>query len=146
MKKQRGVVLFFSIIILLIMTVIGVALAVNSTQSIRMAGAGSERVEAVAHAHGAQDQLIADNRGTNLANLPTQVSTIQDGNFNVESTLTRLTDGDVDCVRSRLASQASLIRCVPIEVSSQATFGRNNMGQITVVAGIEQEVLAGTGK
>ncbi|MGS0726875.1 pilus assembly PilX family protein, partial [Shewanella sp. 0m-11] len=60
MQKQKGIVLFFSLIVLLIMTVIGVALAVNSTQSIRMAGAGSERVEAVAVARGAQDRVIAN--------------------------------------------------------------------------------------
>lgn len=34
------------------MTVIGVALAVNSTQSLRMSGAGSERIEAKAIADG----------------------------------------------------------------------------------------------
>ncbi|MGZ0787976.1 PilX N-terminal domain-containing pilus assembly protein, partial [Pseudomonas saponiphila] len=43
MKKQKGIVLFFALIILLLMTIIGVALAVNSTQSMRMSGAGSER-------------------------------------------------------------------------------------------------------
>lgn len=52
MKRQKGVVLFFALIILIIMTVIGVALAVNSTQSLRMSGAGSERIEAKAIADG----------------------------------------------------------------------------------------------
>ena len=56
MKKQEGMVLFFSLIILIIMTVIGVALAVNSSQSMKMAGAGSERVEAMSAAQGAQDR------------------------------------------------------------------------------------------
>ena len=45
-KRQQGIVLFFSLIVLVLMTLIGVALAVNSTQSLRMSGAGSERIEA----------------------------------------------------------------------------------------------------
>ncbi|MCL1051238.1 pilus assembly PilX N-terminal domain-containing protein [Shewanella abyssi] len=137
MRKQRGVVLFFSIIILLIMTVIGVALAVNSTQSIRMAGAGSERIEAMSHAHGAQDRLISS---TNFTNLPVTPSTVRDSEFSVISTLTPLSDGEVGCVRSSQPDQVGMIYCIPIEVSSRVTFGRNGMGQLTVVSGIEQEL------
>ena len=144
MVRQKGVVLFFSLIVLLIMTVIGVALAVNSTQSIRMAGAGSERVEAVAVAHGAQDRVIANNSGTNLALIRT-VTTIVDGTFDVINTLTPLSDGDVDCMRALHPDQVGKIDCVPMEISSEVTFGRSDMGRLTVVAGIEQKVLAGTG-
>ncbi|MGS0679600.1 pilus assembly PilX family protein [Shewanella sp. 125m-7] len=144
MQKQKGIVLFFSLIVLLIMTVIGVALAVNSTQSIRMAGAGSERVEAVAVARGAQDRVIANNSGTNLALIRT-VTTIADGTFDVTNTLTPLSDGDVDCMRMLHPNQAGMIDCVPMEISSEATFGRNDMGRLTLVTGIEQEVLGGTG-
>ena len=59
MKNQRGVVLFFALIVLIIMRLIGVALAVNSTQSLRMAGAGAERIEAIAIANGALDSVIS---------------------------------------------------------------------------------------
>ncbi|MCD8558337.1 MAG: pilus assembly PilX N-terminal domain-containing protein, partial [Shewanella xiamenensis] len=52
MRKQKGIVLFFALIVLLLMTIIGVALAVNSTQSMRMSGAGSERIEAKSIADG----------------------------------------------------------------------------------------------
>ncbi|ACJ30405.1 Type IV pilus assembly protein PilX [Shewanella piezotolerans WP3] len=136
--------LFFSIIILLIMTVIGVALAVNSTQSIRMAGAGSERIEAMANAHGAQDRLINSNEGTTFASLPANPADIADSEFTVTSSLTVLSD-DGACIRTSQATQPDMIGCVTIEISSQATFGRNNMGQLTVVSGIEQEILGATG-
>lgn len=144
MRKQKGVVLFFSIIILLIMTVIGVALAVNSTQSIRMAGAGSERLEAMSAAHGAQDRVIANNRGKNLSQIR-NLTTIADGTFNVTNTLVPLSNGDVGCVRNTNPNQADMIACVPMEILSEATFGRSDMGRLTVVSGIEQEVLGGTG-
>lgn len=143
-RKEKGIVLFFSIIILLIMTVIGVALAVNSTQSIRMAGAGSERIEAMANAHGAQDRLIDSSEGKTFATLPANPADITDSEFPVTSSLNRLSGGG-NCIRPIHATEPGLIACVTIEISSQATFGRNNMGQLTVVSGIEQEVLGSTG-
>ena len=143
-RKEKGIVLFFSIIILLIMTVIGVALAVNSTQSIRMAGAGSERIEAMANAHGAQDRLIDSNEGKTFATLPANPADITDSEFPVTSSLNRLSSGGT-CIRPIHATEPGLIACVTIEISSQATFGRNNMGQLTVVSGIEQEILGSTG-
>ncbi len=143
MKKQKGIVLFFSLIILVIMTVIGVALAVNSTQSIRMAGAGSERVEAMAAAHGALDSVIDVNKGLVLASLPAGI-TAAGTMLGVTSTITPLQLSDVGCQRSSDASSANLISCRRSEISSVAAFGRNNMGQLTVVAGVEQEVLTGS--
>lgn len=58
MRKQKGIVLFFALIVLLLMTIIGVALAVNSTQSMRMSGAGSERIEAKSIADGGLEAAI----------------------------------------------------------------------------------------
>ena len=138
MKKQKGIVLFFSLIILLIMTVIGVALAINSNQSIRMAGAGSERVEAMAAAHGAQDSVIAANAGNLLTNLPAGI-TAAGTMLGVTSTMSPLQLNDVGCQRSSTASSG--ISCRRSEITSVAAFGRNNMGQLTVVAGVEQEMI-----
>ncbi|GIU08989.1 pilus assembly protein PilX [Shewanella sp. MBTL60-112-B2] len=143
MKKQKGVVLFFSLIILLIMTIIGVALAINSNQSIRMAGAGSERVEAMVEAHGALDKVLATSAGTTLANIVTS-QIIADDTFNVSSTLEPMSDGDVACQRSSAASGANLISCRRVEISTDASFGRNDMGQVSIVTGVEQEVLTGS--
>lgn len=142
-KKQQGIVLFFSLIVLVLMTLIGVALAVNSTQSLRMAGAGSERIEAVASAKGAQDKVISANAGTTLTTM-TVASTSVDADLGVSNTMTPLIVGDVNCKRSPTASSGTLISCRRIEVSSAATFGRSNMGLVTVVAGIEQEVISGS--
>lgn len=142
-KKQQGIVLFFSLIVLVLMTLIGVALAVNSTQSLRMAGAGSERIEAVASAKGAQDKVISANTGTTLTTM-TVASTTVDADLGVSNTMTPLNAGDVSCKRSATGSSGNLISCRRVEVSSAATFGRSNMGLVTVVAGIEQEVLTGS--
>ncbi|MCE9685278.1 pilus assembly PilX N-terminal domain-containing protein [Shewanella sp. AS16] len=142
MNKQKGVVLFFSLIVLIIMTLIGVALAVNSLQSMRMSGAGSERIEAGIAANGALDAAIASNQGAGLANMST---TTQSSLLNGTQTITPLPeDGtvqDVSCQRSTNASAANLIACRRLEISSSSTFGRDDLGQLTVVAGIEQEVL-----
>ncbi|ACA85589.1 pilus assembly PilX family protein [Shewanella woodyi] len=142
MKKQEGMILFFSLIVLVIMTVIGVALAVNSTQSIRMAGAGSERVEAMAAAHGALDSVIDSNQGVALANLTGEMNA--GTMLGVASTITPLQLDDVSCQRSANASSSNLISCRRSEITSVSSFGRNNMGRLTVVGGVEQEVLTGS--
>ncbi|WP_338592129.1 pilus assembly PilX N-terminal domain-containing protein [Shewanella khirikhana] len=144
MRKERGIVLFFALIVLVIMTVIGVALAVNSGQSLRMAGAGAERIEALAAAQGAQDRAIDNNRGATLANLSAEISESNDSLGSV-SKIVPLTLGDVNCQRNPRASGANLISCKRAEVSTTATFGRNGLGQVIVVSGIEQEVLSGSG-
>jgi type IV pilus assembly protein PilX len=138
-KKQQGIVLFFSLIVLVLMTLIGVALAVNSTQSLRMAGAGSERLDAMASAQGAQDKTIVANADT-MANM-TAISTTIDNELGVSNTLTPMIIGDVGCQRSPAATEPNLINCLRFEVSSAATFGRSDMGLVTIVSGIEKEVL-----
>ncbi|AQS37534.1 PilX N-terminal [Shewanella psychrophila] len=143
MKKQEGMVLFFSLIVLIIMTVIGVALAVNSSQSMKMAGAGSERIEAMSAAQGAQDRVVANNQGATMANMEGTM-TFVDAALGVTNTLNPLAAGDVNCQRSTKASSANLVSCRRIEISSAATFGKKNLGQLSVVAGVEQEVLTGS--
>ncbi|ASJ98686.1 pilus assembly protein PilX [Shewanella marisflavi] len=154
LTRQKGVVLFFSLIILIMMTVIGVALAVNSTQSLRMAGAGAERVEAKALADGGIAAILLNKTPAFLANM----STIDDQNFFSKGTqvltpLPLVDDGagnlivkpeNVGCQRSVNASGTNLFKCRRIQISSQVSFGRNNLGQVTVVTGIEQEVLSGS--
>jgi type IV pilus assembly protein PilX len=142
-QKQQGIVLFFSLIILVIMTVIGVALAVNATQSLRMAGAGSERVEAMMSVQGAQEKVVITNQGPNMANMAV-VTVEMDLALDVTNTMTPMNVGDVGCQRSTKANSGNLISCRRIEVSSSANFGRSNLGQVTVVSGIEQEVLTGS--
>lgn len=146
MKREKGMVLFFSLIVLVLMTVIGVALAVNSGQSLRMAGAGSERVEAKAVAHGGQARAVEANEGAIMANMTDDLKqTVTIGTSPVENTLSPMTAGDVNCQRSTKANSANLISCRRIEIESLVKFGRKNMGELTVVAGVEQEVLTGSG-
>ena len=138
MHKEHGMVLFLSLIVLLIMTVIGVALAVNSNQSMKMAGAGAERVEAMTAAHGAQDRAISLNEGATLINLTNTLVT-NDAALGVTNTLEPVASG---CQRVVKAHGAS-IGCNRIDISSTAVFGRNDLGQLTVVTGIEQEFTTG---
>lgn len=143
MKKQKGVVLFFTLIVLIIMTIIGVALAVNSTQSLRMSGAGSERIEAKAAADGGLDQVIFDYSGALFASLNTETDiTVLNG----RQKLTPLPETgvrDVGCQRTSNATGANLVSCRRVEISSSVTFGRDNLGSLTVVSGVEQQVLTG---
>lgn len=141
MKRQKGVVLFFALIILIIMTVIGVALAVNSTQSLRMSGAGSERIEAKAIADGGLEQIVSDYSGEQFANLNVVTDTAV---FNSSQKLKPLPETgvrDVGCQRTANAMGANLVNCRRVEISSTSIFGRDNLGQLTVVAGVEQQVL-----
>lgn len=141
MKYQKGVVLFFALIVLILMTLIGVALAVNSTQSLRMAGAGAERIEAKAIADGGLQTVINNYQGSLFANL--SVVTPEDL-FNGKQQLIPLPltgVQNVGCQRTVNATGANLVNCRRVEISSTSTFGRDKLGQLTVVAGVEQQVL-----
>ncbi|QYJ99575.1 pilus assembly PilX N-terminal domain-containing protein [Shewanella alkalitolerans] len=143
MKKQQGIVLFLSLIILIIMTVIGVALAVNSTQSLRMSGAGSERIEAKAIADGGLAKVINDYGGATFANLSGKVT---ENVFNGTQVITPLPETavkDVGCQRTANATGANLVSCRRAQVTSSVDFGRDKLGSLTVVSGIEQQVLTG---
>ncbi|MCU7988416.1 MULTISPECIES: PilX N-terminal domain-containing pilus assembly protein [unclassified Shewanella] len=152
MKKQKGIVLFFALIILLLMTIIGVALAVNSTQSMRMSGAGSERIEAKSIADGGLVATIEANKGTSLTTLSNVMTTTEFGSqqtftpspFEVDAAGNVVISAkDVACQRS--PKPTPFIDCRRVEIRSTANFGRDNLGQLTVVMLVEQEVIAGTG-
>ena len=155
MKKQQGVVLFFALIVLILMTVIGVALAVNSTQSLRMAGAGAERIEAKALADGGIAAVLLNKTPAFLATMSAiDTQNSFSGGKQVLTPLPLVDDGagnlivqpkNVSCQRSAAASGTDLFKCRRIEISSQVSFGRDNLGQVMVVTGIEQEVLSGSG-
>jgi type IV pilus assembly protein PilX len=154
-SKQKGVVLFFALIVLILMTLIGVALAVNSTQSLRMSGAGSERIEAKALADGGIAAVLDAKTKAFLATM-TAIDTANNysGGNQVLTPLPLVDDGtgtlvvqpkNVSCQRSVDASGTDLFKCRRVEIASQVDFGRDNLGQITVVTGVEQEVLNGSG-
>jgi type IV pilus assembly protein PilX len=143
LQKQKGIVLFFSLIVLIIMTVIGVALAVNSTQSLRMAGAGAERVDAKAVADGGLAQVIADYSGALLANLSVEKTTSVFGSDQAVIPLPESGVRDVGCQRASNATGANLVSCRRAEFTSSVTFGRDNLGSLTVASGVEQQVLTG---
>ncbi|MCL1067549.1 pilus assembly PilX N-terminal domain-containing protein [Shewanella olleyana] len=142
-KKQQGIVLFFSLIVLVVMTIIGVGLAVNSSQSLRMAGAGSDSVAARLAAIGAQSLALENNKGVVMANIAEPLN-IAHVNFNVNSVISPLTIQDVNCQRTSKAYAADTVSCRRSEISSTATFGRGNLGSLTVVTGVEQEVFTGS--
>lgn len=143
MQKQKGIVLFFSLIVLVIMTVIGVALAVNSTQSLRMAGAGSERLEAKAVADGGLTQVISDYAGAALANLTVTTPETAFGGNQVLTPLPETGVRDVGCQRASNATGANLVSCRRVQITSTVAFGRDDLGSLTVASGIEQQVLTG---
>ncbi|MBR9729533.1 pilus assembly protein PilX [Shewanella intestini] len=142
-KKQQGIVLFFSLIILLLLTIIGVALAVNANQSIRMAGAGSEQVAAREMAVGAQEQALHDTQGATMANIDAPI-TINNPKLHVSSTIKPLTKNDVSCQRTSQAFAVNTISCRRSEIESAAKYGRGGHGKLVIDTGVEQEVFTGS--
>ncbi|MCH7424381.1 pilus assembly PilX N-terminal domain-containing protein [Shewanella xiamenensis] len=153
MRKQKGIVLFFALIVLLLMTIIGVALAVNSTQSMRMSGAGSERIEAKAIADGGLEAVLEkvnkEKSLTTLSNIMTatefgSLQTLTPSPFEVDAAGNVVVGAkDVECQRN--SKPTPFIDCRRVEIRSTANFGRDNLGQLTVIMLVEQEVIAGTG-
>lgn len=125
------------------MTLIGVALAVNSTQSLRMADAGAQRLDAKAVADGGLAQVISDNSGSLLANLSAKKTANVFGGSQVITPLPESGVRDVGCQRTSNATGANLVSCRRVEVTSTVAFGRDNLGTLTVASGVEQQVLTG---
>ncbi|WP_133406231.1 pilus assembly PilX family protein [Parashewanella tropica] len=150
MKKQKGVVLFFAMIVLLLMTIIGVSLAMNSTRSLRMAGSGVERMEALSISRGAQDLVIKTYSGkkelTDLAGeTKLTVSGLPTGKSAPEVIITAKPLGTVDigCGRQRNATSNN-IGCRRIEINTESKYGREKLGRLVIVSGIRQEVITGS--
>ncbi|QSX34739.1 pilus assembly PilX N-terminal domain-containing protein [Shewanella avicenniae] len=154
-KRQSGVVLFFALILLVIMTFIGVALAMNAGQSLRMAGAGSERIEAKAIADGRMMFVINKNSGAAFANLSSESTASDETPQLTMPTLPSEEDSltvspmpsdavrDVGCQRTSNAMSTNLVSCKRIEIRSRAAYGKNDLGIIEVATGVEQQVLTG---
>ena len=121
MKKQQGIVLFFAIIVLLLMTIIGVSLATNSTMSIKMAGAGAERIEALNRAQGKLAVQTNEVLGNDVVIRVPQVR----------------------CPRTSTADSANALPeagengFICREFGVTETYGRQNMARITVVMGFK---------
>ncbi|KFZ38267.1 pilus assembly protein PilX [Shewanella mangrovi] len=144
LNRQTGVVLFFALILLIVMTVIGVALAVNAGQSLRMAGAGAERIEAKATADGGLATVFNETAPSFWATMTTSGAQTVLGS-SAFSLPKGETPANVSCQRTEAASGTNLISCRRVEVSNSVTYGRSGLGSITVTQGIEQEVLNGSG-
>ncbi|MGI2168973.1 pilus assembly PilX family protein [Shewanella sp. MF05960] len=142
-KKQQGVVLFFSLIVLVLMTIIGVALAVNSTQSLRMSGAGSDRLAATSLALGGLNTVISKNVAYQFSTtvIPKRTVTELNGSQNILLMPIDNPGINVSCQRTEKANAANLIDCRRIEVSSSVNYGRGGYGELSVTMGVEQEVL-----
>ncbi len=128
MKQQKGVVLFFAIIVLLLLTIIGVSLAVNSSMSLQMSNAGSERLEVVNEINEQLqnrfleiqgmdvDQIDALLPNPDIIRLPQQVGTARD-----------CTNNNAFC-------------CVIYEVSQTVEYGKFDIAHPPVAFGIEKPV------
>ncbi|GLP97142.1 PilX N-terminal domain-containing pilus assembly protein [Paraferrimonas sedimenticola] len=141
MKHQQGIVLFFALVVLLVLTVIGTSLAVSAGFSARMASTSAERVEAFHMINGAQLRLIEDEAsraGDSRFVTVTGTDQVTDASLNVNSDIEF--NIETGCRRSSTASSASLFGCRHLDVTSRTTFGRNNRGNVAVVSAVEQPV------
>lgn len=147
-SRQQGAILFFALIILFIMTMIGTGLALNSGMTLRMAGAGTERLQALSAVKGAQSNILSDPLlQKQLANISTDFSpeiSIATDTLNSTTILHPLHKNDVNCQRTSQAHASNLVSCRRLEMHTSTTFGRHNLGSVTVISGIEQEILTGS--
>ncbi|ABI72723.1 pilus assembly protein PilX [Shewanella sp. 11B5] len=142
-KYQQGIVLFFSLIVLVLMTIIGVALAVSSTQSLRMSGAGSDRLAATSLALGGLNTVISKSVVYQFSTTTDPKRTVAELSGSQDITLMPLDNPgiDVSCQRTEKANAANLINCRRVEISSTVNYGRGGYGELSVTMGVEQEVL-----
>ncbi|ADN74999.1 type IV pilus assembly protein PilX [Ferrimonas balearica DSM 9799] len=146
MNRQQGMVLVVSILILLVLTLIAAGLASRATMTTQMASASNARGTALHLANGAQAGYVEQQRlarGASLLITNNGVNTTVDAGTGANNQLTfRI---ETQCRRSRTATASSVMACRQNELESTVNFGKNQRGQLSVVAGVEQPVLYSSG-
>ncbi len=146
-NKQQGLVLIVSLIFLISLTAVASALMLNTTTDIKMSGASEERLIAVQNAISAVDETISDQlmSGNNLFESETLVPIVVGSVTSVAVTNTTISNRNnitktVTCPPSILASGTGIIGCKMRIISVNNNYGRNNTSNVSVEAGIFQEV------
>ncbi|WKE64957.1 PilX N-terminal domain-containing pilus assembly protein [Gallaecimonas kandeliae] len=151
-SNQRGLVLFVALIFLLIITILGVALLSNSAMDAKMAGAASDRTEALQAANGVLDDVLM-NADTNRAFLSDASSyssgltidtSLKDEDGNARQATVHF-DGESSCPRSEKGTGTDTFVCRHFHDSADVAFGRRNLAKVETTNGISQPLIAPTG-
>ena len=145
MKRQRGIVSVVVFLMLLVLTMIAVGLVTRARMTAQMTAATNARSEAWHLANGAQagfveSQRLARGDSALISNADVYTSTEASG---VVNTVTFRVE--TQCRRSRSATAVGIVACRHSELDSAVTYGKNNRGSLSVVAGVEQPVLNTSG-
>lgn len=149
-NQQSGLVLFVALIFLLVITILGVALLSNSAMDAKMAGAVSDRTDALQAGNGVLGDVMK-NANTSRAFLqdltayPHQVDTsLTDSSGNARQATVEFKQ-ESSCPRSRNGSSSDVFICRHFTDSADITFGRHQLGQLEVVNGVSQPLISPTG-
>lgn len=151
-RNQGGLVLFVALIFLLIITILGVALLTNSSMDVKMAGAASDRTEALQTANGVLDDVIMNAvtseaflKSTGDYNNGLAVNTgLTDEGGNARQAVVHF-DVEASCPRSENGTGTDTFVCRHFHDVSEVTFGRRNLGRLEVTNGVSQPLIAPTG-
>lgn len=148
--SQSGLVLFVALIFLLIITILGVALLSNSAMDAKVAGAVSDRAEALQTGNGMLGDVIK-NAATNSTFLqditayPITVNTTLTDNEGNSRQTTVVYKLEATCPRSERGNSSDTFTCRHFTDSATVTFGRYQLGQLKVVNGVAQPLISPTG-
>lgn len=146
-RKQRGIALFTTLVLLVIVTLASVVLIRNAGFENKMSGAYADYAVATGEVNGAIEEIIdtAQNGGANPFINPV-------GDYPLDETSTSFPDVDNslnliavtpgDCFRSEEASSQNIgLSCRQMTADSTIDYSRSGSGQSNLVTGIVHPVI-----
>lgn len=148
-KSQQGVVLVVALVFLIALTAVAAALMQNSTTDIKMSGATEEKVTAIQEAVSSTDEVIYDQinqsdgdnafaKHINAFPLTKSVSAKDTDAVISVATPNTLETG---CPHTKSASSIQVFTCNVLSIQVTRKYGRKTQNQISVNAGIAQQLL-----
>lgn len=148
-RKQEGVVLVISLVFLIALTAVASVLMQNTTSDMKMSGANQDKMIAIQEAVSAADEVVykqiekidGENKFAKEIAAYDQVVDVNDTNTEASISVVNTNNLEASCAHSRSASSIQVFSCNVLRVEVIKKYGRTNNQNITVNAGISQQLL-----
>jgi len=142
-NRQQGAALIIAMLIMILLTGIGMSLMRASSQDLKMAGAAAEKKMISNMLEGAIDETLSQtSMSTTLSNLESDISFSSSAFDDTSGTISDR--GEFDCKRSHNASSTNVMTsCKYADVILNSRYGKGDIAQLTVSAGVEQGIING---
>ncbi len=142
LNKSKGFVLVTALVFLIALTAVASMLVLNTTTDMKMSGASQEKVIAAQEAFSAVDEVILiQTTGTNLFVGTAFPKDVAVGDDETSATITSSSMNNLAVTCPASTSPSSIFKCNVLSIQVTRNYGNNASNNISVNAGIAQQLL-----